>query len=224
MQGAPRHRILWEELPELLQWWGELQEGSVFQSAKYVPREIQIQTGRSRKDIEFGLIGSIQPSLRNHAEISMADGSTTQLNLLTCEFKRLNVDQPKIVKWELTRPETWLLEADERPTIVNDSFVDWECSPESLSARTEWLRAGGKLFPNAAEAIAVLEAARATVDDKAGSCQLTEAVLEWCQSKEPTLLSAATSNLKKLMVAYQKGSQLHDSVQVLGSLLHDSQA
>ena len=60
-----------------------------------------------------------------------------------------------------------------------------------------------------------------TVDDEAGSCRLTETVLEWYQSKEPVLLPTAIGNLQKLMVVYQKGSMLHDSVQVLGSFLHD---
>ena len=181
MQEAPRHRILWEELPELLQWWGELQDGSVFQSAKYVPREIQIQirigAGRSKKDVELGLIGSLQPPLRSSVEVQLANGSMVQLDLSTCEF--MNADQPKIVTWGLTRPETWLLEGVKWPVIINDSSVNWNYSPESLSARTEWLKTNGKLFPNETEAAAVLEAARATVDAETGSCQLTEAVLEW---------------------------------------------
>jgi len=117
VQGGPRHRILWEESPELLQWWGELPENFVFQSAKYVPREILIQTGRSKKDVELGIIGSIQPPLRSSAEVQLANGSMVQLDLLTCVFKRLNADQPKIVTWQLTCPETWLLEDDKWPVI-----------------------------------------------------------------------------------------------------------
>ena len=221
VQGGARHRILWEESPELLQWWGELPENFVFQSAKYVPREILIQTGRSKKDVELGLIGSIQPPLRSSAEVQLANGSMVQLDLLTCVFKRLNADQPKIVTWQLTCPETWLLEDDKWPVIINDSFVGWDYSSESLSARNEWLKTNGKLFPNEAEAAAVLEAARATVDDKIGSCQLTAAVLEWYQSKEPTLLPTAINNLDKLLGCYQKGSLLNDSVQVLVSLTRD---
>ena len=151
----------------------------------------------------------------------MANGSTTHLDLMACELKRLNADHSKNVKWESTHPNTWLLEADKGPTIINDSFVAWGHSLESLSVRTEWLKAGGKLFPNTAEAIVVLEVARATVDDEAGSCPLTETVLEWYQSKAPVLLPTAIGNLQKLMVVYQKGSMLHDSIQVLGSFLHD---
>ena len=131
----------------------------MFQSAKYVPREILIQTGRSKKDVELGIIGSIQPPLRSSAEVQLANGSMVQLDLLTCVFKRLNADQPKIVTWQLTCPETWLLEDDKWPVIINDSFVGWDYSSESLSARNEWLKTNGKLFPNEAEAAAVLEAA-----------------------------------------------------------------
>ena len=47
-----------------------------------VTREIQMQTGRSRKDIELGIIVSIQPSMRTHAEIALANGSLVQLNLI----------------------------------------------------------------------------------------------------------------------------------------------
>ena len=150
----------------------------------------------------------------------MADGSTTQLDLMTSQFRGMGADQPKVVKWELTRPETWQLE--EWPIIINDSFVNWNYSPESLSARTEWLENDGKLFPHAVEAIAVLEAARATVDDEAGSCKLTNAVLEWFQSKEPALLPGAISNSNTLLAVYQKGGLLHDSAQVLLTLCRDS--
>jgi len=212
---------LWEESPELLNWWGGLPDDFVFQSAKYVPREIQIQTGRTRKDIELGLIGSIQPTLRSHAEISMADGSTTQLDLMTSQFRRMNADQPKVVKWELTRPNTWLLEDSEWPKIINDSSCDFNFSAESQTARLEWMKLSGKSFPTVDEAISVLESARSTIDDAEYTCRFTEPILEWHQSKEPMLLPAAIENLNKLLAAYQKGSLLHDSAQVILTLCRD---
>ena len=103
----------------------------------HVPREIKIKTGRSRKAIALVLIGSIQPILRSHAEISMADGSTTQLDLMTSQFRRMNADQPKVVKWELAGPNAWLLEDSEWPKITNDSFCDFDYSSESQASRIE---------------------------------------------------------------------------------------
>ena len=222
--GLQRHRILWEESPELLDWWGGLPDDFVFQSAKYVPREIQIQTGRSRKDIELGLIGSIQPTLRSHAEISMADGSTTQLDLMTSQFRRMNADQPKVVKWELTRPNTWLLEDSEWPKIINDSSCDFNFSAESQTARLEWMKLFGKSFPTVDEAISVLESARSTIDDAECTCRFTEPVLEclWYMSKEPALLPTAIENLIKLLATYQKGSLSHDSAQVLLTMCREN--
>ena len=215
MRDSPRHQILWEESPHLLNWWGDLPEGFVFDSSRYVSREIQIQTGKSKKDIEIGIIGSIQPSLHSHAEITLACGSMVQLDLMTCEFKRLNADQATIVKWELTRPDTWLLELDKCPQIINDAGCDFKFSTESQKARLEWMAESGKLFPTAQEGIVVLEAARCTVDDVGGTCQLIEIVLEWFQSKESHLLPTAIDHLNELLVIYPKGSMLHDSANVL---------
>ena len=220
--GVQRHRILWEQSPDLLDWWGGLPNDFVFQSAKYVPREIQIQTGRSRKDIELGLIGSIQPTLRSHAEISMADGSTTQLDLMTSQFRRMNADQPKVVKWEMTRSNTWLLEDSEWPKIINDSSCDFNFSAESQTARLEWMKLFGKSFPTVDEAISVLESARSTIDDAECTCRFTEPVLEWYLSKEPALLPTAIENLIKLLATYQKGSLLHDSAQVLLTMCREN--
>jgi len=201
---------------------GGLPNDFVFQSAKYVPREIQIQTGRSRKDIELGLIGSIQPTLRSHAEISMADGSTTQLDLMTSQFRRMNADQPKVVKWEMTRSNTWLLEDSEWPKIINDSSCDFNFSAESQTARLEWMKLFGKSFPTVDEAISVLESARSTIDDAECTCRFTEPVLEWYMSKEPALLPTAIENLIKLLATYQKGSLLHDSAQVLLTMCREN--
>ena len=53
VNSVPRHRILWEASPRLLNWWGDLPKGFVFDSSRYVSREIQIQTGKSKKDIEW---------------------------------------------------------------------------------------------------------------------------------------------------------------------------
>ena len=171
-----------------------------------VAREIQVQIGRQKR---LGLIASIQPDLRSKAEISMADGSTFQLDLMRCEFKRFNADQPKVVAWELTRPETWLL--DNWPAVINDSSCDFDHSAKSKAARLEWARTGGKLFPTTKEAIAVLQAARDTVDDGA-SCQLIDAVLQW---EEATPLPQVIHHLERLLNAYQTGSMLNDCVQVL---------
>ena len=214
-----RHRILWLESSGLLNSWGYLPQHFVFDSSEYVCREIQIQTGKSKL---VGIIASIQPTLRSHAEVILANGSMVQLDLMTCEFKRLNADQATIVKWELTRPDTWLLELDKCPQIINDAGCDFNHSTESQKARLEWMAESGKLFPTAQEGIAVLEAALWTVNDVAGTCQLIEIVLEWFQKKESHLLPTAIDHLNELLVVYQKGSLLHDSAQVLLTLCRHS--
>jgi hypothetical protein len=140
---------------------------------------------------------------------------------MTSQFRRMNADQPKVVKWELTRPNTWLLEDSEWPKIINDSSCDFNFFAESQTARLEWMKLSGKSFPTVDEAISVLESARSTIDDAEYTCRFTEPILEWHQSKEPVLLPAAIENLSKLLVAYQKGSLLHDSVQVILTLCRD---
>ena len=60
-----------------------------------------------------------------------------------------------------------------------------------------------------------------TIADSGRACMLTEHVLEWYQSKETLLLPMAIQNLKEMDAMFQKGSMLHDSVQVLLTLCHD---
>jgi hypothetical protein len=79
-----------------------------------------------------------------------------------------------------------------------------------------------QMLVSAQEGIAVLEAARYTVDGVAGTCQLIEIVLEWFQTKEPHLLPTAIDHLDELLVIYQKGSLLHGSAQVLLTLCRHS--
>lgn len=179
-------------------------------------------TGRSRKDVTLGLIGSIQPSMNPNAETSLADDSVAQLNMMSCMLTRLiSNQQPKVVSWELTRPKTWV--TDQWPPIVNDSFVDFTYTSESEAARLEWRKQSKKMFPTPQEAIAILEAARSTtVDNVGGTYELTEVILEWYQSNEPMMLPAVNTNLSKLPTVYQKGSLLHDSIQVLMTLTRDS--
>ena len=111
VQGKPRHRILFEESPELTDGWGEIP--SDFSSIQTSMSHVR---SRSRQaDPEGHRTG---PALIG----SMGNGSTTHLDLMTCELKRPNADHPKNVKWELTRPDTWLLEADKGPPIINDSY------------------------------------------------------------------------------------------------------
>ena len=152
------------------------------------------------------------------------------LDLMTSQFRRMNTDQPKAVKWDLTRLHTWLLEDSEWPKIINDSLCDFDHSDESQASRIEWLKLSGNNFPIVEEAIfnfpifqliSVLESARCTIDDAEYTCRFTEPVLEWHQTKEPMLLPAAIENLNTLLAAYQKGSLLHDSVQLILTLCRD---
>ena len=98
---------------------------------------------------------------------------------------------------------------------------DFNFSAESQTARLEWMKLSGKSFPTVDEAISVLESARSTIDDDECTCRFTEPVLEWYQNKDRILLPTAIENLNKLLVAYQKGSLLHDSVQVILTLCRD---
>ena len=228
VSNVPRHRILWCGYPQLLDWWGSLKEDFVFDSNALVPREIKLQYGKRALDFELGLIGPIQHNL---AEVMLADGQKVFVDLSNCTFKRQNADQAKPVSWELTRSETWMLKLDiesdvaKLPRIINDSFCDFNYSPQSTIAREIWMAHNGKRFPLAHEAVSILNAAVATVDDEGEiSCRLAKDLVEWADTEgmDNLMLDRVLGHLGDLGRVYQQGSMLLDAVQVLESLARDS--
>ena len=216
--GSPRHQILWSSSPDIHDWWAELPADYQFNSNQLVPREIKIKIGR--KQVLLGLLGSIQGG--RYADIVLADGSKGQLDMKACEFKVLNADTPTVVAWELTKPQTWALENHALPMLINDAMCDFRYTSKSEAARNQWLKLKGRSFPTHIESVALLEAARATVDDAQHSCTLIDPVLEFSQTNEPSLAPHASENILKLLAVYQPGSCLHDACQVVLTMCRDS--